>query len=134
MDDIAPDGSPVAVYLALPAAVDIARIRSVLPTGASVLDLGSGPGRIAAPLVAAGHTVTAVDDSPAMLAHVIGAETVLGDVWSLGDTSWTQHFVAAIVDDTELASLAAASDLAVLRTLDADGAWVLLGAGRLGAV
>jgi SAM-dependent methyltransferase len=218
MDDIAPDGSPVAVYLALPADVDIERIRAVLPTRAAVLDLGSGPGCIANPLVAAGHTVTAVDDSLAMLAHVVGAKTVLADVWSLDlgrrfdavlalshlvnaptrerrlgllrvcrrhltadgivviqryppswvptegtnaigrvttrlhdvvdrpdgfaaavtyvlrDQSWTQHFAAAIVDDTELASLAAASDLEVLRALDEAGAWVLLGATRLGAV
>ena len=44
---------------------------------------------------------------------------------------WTQRFDAAIVDDAELASLAGASDLVVLRALDADGAWVLLGATQL---
>lgn len=48
-----------------------------------MLDLGSGPGRIANPLSAAGHDVVAVDDSPEMLTHVVGAETVVGDVRSL---------------------------------------------------
>ena len=83
MDDVAADGSPVAVYLALPAEPDLGRVRSVLPVGSSVLDLGSGPGRIANPLVAAGHTVVAVDDSSDMLARIEGAETVLGDVRAL---------------------------------------------------
>ena len=51
--------------------------------GASVLDLGSGPGRIANPLARAGHDVVAVDDSQAMLDHVEGATTVLADLWTL---------------------------------------------------
>ena len=104
------------MYLALPAVADLERISAVLPARAEVLDLGSGPGRIVNPLVSVGHTVTAVDDSPAMLAHV-----------QRYPPSWVP------ADDAELASLAAASDLVVLRTLDEAGAWVLLGAGRLGA-
>ena len=81
--EVAPDGSPLAVYLALPAEPDLSRVRSVLPIRTSVLDLGSGPGRIANPLSAAGHDVVAVDNSPEMLTHVVGAETVVGDVRSL---------------------------------------------------
>ena len=82
-DDVAPDGSPVEIYLALPVEPELTRLRAVIPPGASVLDLGSGPGRFANPLAAAGHDVVAVDDSAAMLAHVDGPETVLGDIWSL---------------------------------------------------
>ena len=210
--DVAPDGSPVEVYLSLPAEPDLTRIRSVLPAGASVLDLGCGPGRFANPLEAVGHRVVAVDDSPAMLAHVVGPEKVLGDVWSLdldrrfdavlalshlingptrsqrvdmlrvcrrhlevdgivvvqryspgwtptegsggvgpvgvrmhdvvvadesftagvtytvGERSWTQRFTAAIVDDDELASHAAETDLTVRGMIDGDDAWVLLAA------
>ena len=48
-----------------------------------MLDLGSGPGRIANPLVDAGHQVVAVDDSSVMLERVAGAERVLGDMWAL---------------------------------------------------
>lgn len=44
--------------------------------GASILELGSGTGRVTHPLVALGHPVVAVDESPEMLAHVRDAETV----------------------------------------------------------
>ena len=83
MPDVAPDGSPVAVYLALPAEPDLSRVRAVLPPNCSVLDLGCGVGRIANPLAAAGHAVVAVDDSADMLAHIAGPEPVLGDIWAL---------------------------------------------------
>ncbi len=42
--------------------------------GASILELGCGAGRVTHPLVALGHPVVAVDESPEMLAHVRGAE------------------------------------------------------------
>ncbi len=70
--DVAPDGSPVEVCLALPAEPDLSRVCSVLPSLTSVLDLGSGPGRIANPLSAAGHDVVAVDDLSEVLTHVVG--------------------------------------------------------------
>jgi SAM-dependent methyltransferase len=81
--DVAPDGSPVDVYLALPFEADLARVRPVIPPGASILDLGSGPGRLSNPLAADGHAVVAVDDSAEMLSHIVGASTVLADVWQL---------------------------------------------------
>lgn len=83
MAEVAPDGSPVDVYRALPNGVDLARIRAVVPVAASILDLGSGPGRLTNPLAADGHHVVAVDDSAEMLSHVVGASTVLADVWQL---------------------------------------------------
>ncbi len=69
--------------MALPAEPDLGRVRSVLSADASILDLGSGPGRIANPLAALGHHVVAVDDSPEMLALIVGAEVELGDVRNL---------------------------------------------------
>ncbi len=83
MEDVAPDGSPVEVYRALPAEPALGYVRSLLDGPASILDLGCGPGRLANPLAADGHRVVAVDDSAAMLAHLDGVEAVLGDVWTL---------------------------------------------------
>jgi SAM-dependent methyltransferase len=83
VSDVAPDGSPVDVYLALPFEADLARVRTVIPPDATILDLGSGPGRLSNPLAADGHDVVAVDDSAEMLSPVVGASTVLADVWQL---------------------------------------------------
>lgn len=71
------------MYRALPLADEDELVARVVPPPATVLDLGSGPGRIANALVRRGYTVVAVDDSEEMLRHVQGAETVLGDVASL---------------------------------------------------
>jgi len=79
----APDGSPVGLYLAIGTMGEPELIRSVIPAGAEVLDLGAGVGRIAHALVALGHPVTAVDDSPEMLRHVRGARTVLSKIEDL---------------------------------------------------
>jgi len=83
MTDVAPDGSPVQIYVALPAEPELGRIRSLVSPGARILDLGCGTGRIANSLAADGHLVVAVDNSEAMLARVVGAEVVLGDVRTL---------------------------------------------------
>lgn len=70
------DGSPVGLYLAIPTMGEPELIHSVIPEGAEVLDLGAGVGRIAHALIALGHPVTAVDESPEMLRHIRGAKTV----------------------------------------------------------
>ncbi|HUF05875.1 MAG TPA: class I SAM-dependent methyltransferase [Candidatus Binatia bacterium] len=75
-DQKTPDDSPVGLYLAIGTEGEPELIHSVIPAGASVLDLGSGVGRIAHPLIELGHPVVAVDESAEMLAHVHGAETV----------------------------------------------------------
>lgn len=80
---VAPDGSPVEVYVALPAGDTPRLIDSQIQSDGSILELGSGPGRITHPLLALGHDVLAVDDSPEMLARVRGAETLLADLFSL---------------------------------------------------
>jgi SAM-dependent methyltransferase len=82
-DLIAPDGSPVAVFAALPPRGIPELLHAQMEPDDTVLDLGAGTGRIAHGLVALGHEVTAVDNSEAMLAHVRGCETVLADVFAL---------------------------------------------------
>lgn len=64
------DGCSVELYTLLPPAGEAEIVHAAIPAGAAVLDLGCGTGRIAHALMALGHPVTAVDDSPEMLAHV----------------------------------------------------------------
>jgi SAM-dependent methyltransferase len=75
--DVAPDGSPVEIYRRLPPGDEPGVIHGAIPAGASVLELGCGAGRVTHELIRLGHPVTAVDESPEMLAHVRGAEVVL---------------------------------------------------------
>jgi SAM-dependent methyltransferase len=81
--------------------------------GASVLELGCGTGRVTGPLAALGHAVVAVDESPDMLAHVTGAQTVCS---SIEDLSLGRRFEAVLLashlinvpdDDIRTALLAA---------------------------
>jgi SAM-dependent methyltransferase len=58
-------------------------VHAAVGVGGSILELGSGPGRMTHPLVALGHEVVAVDDSAEMLAHVEGAERVRADLYAL---------------------------------------------------
>ena len=83
MDQVSPDGSPIEVYLALPADPDLQQLRAVIRPGSSVLDLGAGVGRLSNSLASDGHRVVAVDNSPEMLAHIHGPTPVLADIWSL---------------------------------------------------
>jgi SAM-dependent methyltransferase len=81
---IAPDGSAVEFYASLPPDdASAALIHAAVPPGASILELGSGTGRMTHPLVAYGHPVVAVDHSAEMLAYVEGAETVHGRIEEL---------------------------------------------------
>lgn len=68
MSEVAPDGSPVAFYRRLPATGEPELIHGAIAPGASVLDLGCGPGRIAGPLAALGHAVAGIDNGAAMIA------------------------------------------------------------------
>jgi SAM-dependent methyltransferase len=79
----APDGSPVELYARLPELGEGEVVASVLPAGASVLELGCGTGRITRQLVRLGYRVTAVDESPEMLGHVRDAETVEAQIEGL---------------------------------------------------
>jgi SAM-dependent methyltransferase len=79
----APDGSPVEVYARLPELGEGEIVASVLPAGASVLELGCGTGRITRQLVRLGYRVIAVDESAEMLAHVRDAETAQAQIEGL---------------------------------------------------
>jgi SAM-dependent methyltransferase len=79
----APDGSPVEVYERLPELGEGEVVSSLVPAGASVLELGCGVGRITRQLVRLGYRVTAVDESAEMLAHVRSAETVEASIEGL---------------------------------------------------
>jgi SAM-dependent methyltransferase len=83
MSAIAPDGSPVALYATLAPLGEQQVIDEAVPAGSRILELGCGAGRITHELIALGHSVTAVDNSAEMLAHVRSAETVLADIETL---------------------------------------------------
>lgn len=74
---VAPDGSPVDVYLALPPHDALDLVADQAPPGGSVLDLGCGVGRLANPLAARGLDVTAVDVHLPMLVHLAPAVTAV---------------------------------------------------------
>ncbi len=67
---VAPDGSPVDVYRALPVEPEFRPVLESVKPPASVLDLGCGVGRLANDLVQRGFTVTGVDESRSMLKHL----------------------------------------------------------------
>ncbi len=84
MSDVAPDGSPVEVFAALPAEPAAGYVLAALAPGSEVLELGCGAGRLTRALAANGHRVVAVDECAAMLARVEGDEDrVLADAASL---------------------------------------------------
>src|SRR5688572_16346317 len=83
MSATAADGSPVGLYATLAPLGEQELIHEAVPPRSEILELGCGAGRITHELVALGHPVVAVDNSPEMLAHVHGAETVLADIETL---------------------------------------------------
>jgi SAM-dependent methyltransferase len=80
---ITPDGCAVDFYAMLPDFGEAAIVHQAAGPGASVLELGCGAGRVTGPLIGLGHPVVAVDESPEMLAHVRGAETVCARIEDL---------------------------------------------------
>ena len=120
---VAPDGSPVDVYRALPRPAEADAIHAALPAHASVLDLGAGTGRFARVLAASGHPVVAVDHEPAMLAGletVEGVEPIVADIvgLALGRRFDAVLLASHLVDDDDLGPAA----LAVARAhVTADG-------------
>lgn len=123
---VAPDGSPVDVYLRLPGDAEAQLIASVVPEGGEILELGSGVGRVTHELVARGYRVTAVDESPEMLAHVRGADTVCARIETLDLSRMfdcvllASHFVNVPDDDERTALLRACA-----RHLATDGLAVI---------
>ncbi|MFC5183694.1 class I SAM-dependent methyltransferase [Actinomadura harenae] len=82
---IAEDGSAVEYYQSAPLdETGASLVHGALPDGASILELGSGTGRVTVPLTALGHPVTAVDASEDMLARIpSGIRTVLSGIEEL---------------------------------------------------
>jgi SAM-dependent methyltransferase len=80
---VAPDGSPVEVYLRLPERGEGELVAAAVPPPASLLELGSGVGRVTRQLVRLGYEVVAVDESPEMLEHVRDTETVCARIEEL---------------------------------------------------
>ena len=83
MERVAPDGSPVDLYLLLPVLGEPDVIASVAKPGVEILELGSGVGRITHALVDRGYRVVAVDESAEMLSHVRGAQTACARIEDL---------------------------------------------------
>ncbi len=71
------DGSPVDLYRRLPYLGEVELISAEIPNGASVLEMGCGVGRMTKELLGKGYYVTAIDNSPEMLAHVPPAATTI---------------------------------------------------------
>ena len=80
---ITADGCAVEVYRLLPPLGEAELIQTVLPAGATLLDLGCGVGRIASGLVERGYAVLGVDQSAEMLEHAVGFETVQAPIAEL---------------------------------------------------
>jgi SAM-dependent methyltransferase len=80
---ITPDGCAVDLYARLPVREEPEIIAAAVPAGASILELGSGVGRMTHPLIERGFTVTAVDESAEMLERVRGARTICSPVEAL---------------------------------------------------
>jgi SAM-dependent methyltransferase len=80
---ITPDGCAVEFYAVLTPGQEPAIVHQAIPEGASILELGAGAGRVTHALLALGHPVVAVDESPEMLERIRGAETVLARIEDL---------------------------------------------------
>ena len=80
---ITADGSAVEFYATLSSHGEPELIHDAIPASATILELGAGTGRITHRLIELGHEVVAVDQSPDMLAHIQGAETVCSRIESL---------------------------------------------------
>lgn len=74
---ITADGCAVEVYRLLVDAPEPSMLAQLVPAGGSVLDLGAGTGRLSHALRDLGLTVTAVDESAAMLAYIGPGVTVV---------------------------------------------------------
>lgn len=81
--EITPDGCAVELYTRLPVHGEPEVIAAAVPPPGSLLELGCGAGRLTRALTDLGYDVTAVDESPGMLARVGGTRTVLSPIEEL---------------------------------------------------
>ena len=104
------DGCSVELYLRTPYLGEVERFQPWIPAGSAVLELGCGVGRITRVLLARGYRVTAVDNSPEMLAHVPSqASKVCADieVLALGTTFDAVIFASCLINIPDAAIRAA---------------------------
>ena len=80
---ITPDGSAVEMYALAQARGEDQLIDAAIRPGSSILELGCGTGRITRPLVALGHQVLAVDESPDMVGRITETETLCSAIEDL---------------------------------------------------
>ena len=109
---ITADGCAVEYYATLQPNGEPELIHGAIPAAASILELGAGTGRITHRLVELGHEVVAVDQSPEMLAHITGVETVCSSIESLKlerrfDLVLLMSFVIETADDGQRAAFLA---------------------------
>ncbi|MGW6206564.1 class I SAM-dependent methyltransferase [Streptomyces sp. NPDC055089] len=97
--EITPDGCAVELYRRLAVNDEPDVIAAAVPAGSSILELGSGAGRVTHPLVGRGFAVTAVDESAQMLEQVRGARTVRSPIESLdlGDETFDVVMLASFL-------------------------------------
>jgi SAM-dependent methyltransferase len=118
---ITPDGCAVDLYAMVPARDEPAIIDAAGSPDASILELGAGAGRVTHPLIAMGHSVVAVDESPEMLAHIRGARTVLSRIEDLDlserfDVVVLSSHLVNVPDDDQLGAFLATCARHVLGT------------------
>jgi SAM-dependent methyltransferase len=118
---ITPDGCAVDFYALLPAGREPPIVHDALAEGASILELGCGTGRILRPLVALGHPVFGVDESPAMLAHLSDLPTACSSIETLNlDRAFDGVLLASTMINSE-PELRYAFLAACRRHVDTDG-------------
>jgi 2-polyprenyl-3-methyl-5-hydroxy-6-metoxy-1,4-benzoquinol methylase len=101
-----PDGSAIELYEVTPVHGEDELINAAIEPGSTILELGCGTGRITRPLLALGHTVVAVDESPDMVARVTDTETICSTIGDLRlerrfDVVLMMSYLINVADDEE---------------------------------
>nr|WP_238351174.1 class I SAM-dependent methyltransferase [Kribbella shirazensis] len=81
-------------------------INAAIAPNSSILELGCGVGRVTRPLLALGHQVVAVDESPDMLARITETEAIRSTIADLRldrqfDVVLMMSFLINVADDAE---------------------------------
>jgi SAM-dependent methyltransferase len=101
-----PDGSAVELYEVTPVHGEDELINAAIGPHSSILELGCGTGRITRPLLALGHQVVAVDESPDMIAHITETDTICSTIGDLRldrrfDVVLMMSYLINVADDSE---------------------------------